>query len=132
MTALSWLNIWRPGKGKIVLKHINRGHQRTSENTGLFSSNSLLPTFLTSSTVLEEKVQGEEARRENARNLRSINRESARFSYPKDPESVTEGPATQKVYFKVVVEDDDGILFAVESVILWVCVERDFSARPPL
>jgi hypothetical protein len=73
-----------------------------------------------------------EIMREDTRNLRPMNWEKSLFPYPKDPESVTEGPATQKVYFKVVVKDDDGVLFAVELVVRWVCVESYFSARPPL
>lgn len=53
-------------------------------------------------------------------------------SYPEDAKSFTEGPSTQKVYFKVVIEDNDGVLLAVQLGGLRVRVESAFCTRPPL
>lgn len=53
-------------------------------------------------------------------------------SYPKYSKSVTEGPATQKVNLKTVVQNHNSILFSIEWVGFWVSVESAFCPRPPL
>lgn len=54
------------------------------------------------------------------------------LSHPQDSKSLTEGPATQEVYLKTVIENNDCIFISIQGITLWVCVERAFCPRPPL
>lgn len=52
-------------------------------------------------------------------------------THPQNPKSFTKVPTTEKVDFKVVVKDYDGILLPILVVILWVSVEGAMGAWPP-
>lgn len=54
------------------------------------------------------------------------------FSYPKNSESVTEGPAAQEVNIVTVIENHDSILLSIQRRSLWVCVKCTFCPRPPI
>lgn len=66
--------------------------------------------------------------------LKSVKIVSSLFvqSHPQNSKPLTEGPAAQEVNLKLMVEDDDRLLFSIQKMACWVGVECAFSARPPL
>lgn len=49
-------------------------------------------------------------------------------THPQDPKSFTKVPTTEKVDFKVVIKDYDGIFLPILGVTLWVSVEGAVGA----
>lgn len=53
-------------------------------------------------------------------------------SHSQNSKAFTEGPATQKVDLKIMVEKNNRVLLSIQRIAFWVGVKCAFRARPPL